>query len=264
MSYGDAIGLNYKMAFPGQQPQQVPIEQQAQGNFQDYIPAQSKDPLAVRRKLTSDYYNNYSLLQNIVKDALAQGLNPFEPDYSQDGGGLAFQAFQEAQAGLMYSANALRNEYEAEQQLRPLLAQDKMRANPGVDLQQGMGYSNPDNFYSTAITPGVEQTNQSLAQETNTPNDQARANQLIQQEVAKIDAQIQSGSITPQRGEYLKQQLVENRYKTKVFAPRSDGSSNQPDFLALHKSVANHTRGVWAPETYKNVIVKGNNFSGSE
>jgi hypothetical protein len=60
-----------------------------------------------RNQRLKNYYETLSLYQSIIQDLKSKGINPFQPDYSQDGGGLPFQAFQAARANLEAEANAL-------------------------------------------------------------------------------------------------------------------------------------------------------------
>lgn len=265
MDRGALGALNYRMTFPGQQQMAQEDAQVVPMNPQGYLPPAEKDPLAVREKLTSDYYNNYNLLQNVVKDAMAQGLNPFEPDYSQEGGGLAFQTFQRAQAGLMYAANALKNEMSAENQTRPYELSGAARLKPGVE-REGLYYSDPNNFMSTKLPQGVEETNQRLAQTTQTPQDQNRANQLLQAEVQKIDQQVAQGIMSKEEGDYYKAQLVPNVYKTPIFSPNSQDKDGQKyeNSIAMLRKYTNLKNGVWNTGTFGKTTVDGKVYLTNE
>jgi hypothetical protein len=232
MEYGQLGGLNYEINFPQQQQRAIDPGAMAEQAVQYRPMAPQKDQLAVREKLTGDYYNNYAALENFAKEMSAQGIDPFKPDFSQDGGGSAHQIFQKMQANLMYAANALKNEYEAEKDVRQQEMSGAVRMKPGVS-REGMYYSDPNNFFSTKLPQGVEETNQRLAQETNDPTSQNRANQLLTQEVAKIDQQVQQGYMSPEEGEYFKNQLVENKWRTQPFAPRVDMQAKLLFFVSI-------------------------------
>lgn len=216
---GSLGALTYNMTFPQQGETQQGYVQPPPAEVE--LPQYGNDPLASREKLTSDYYNNMGLLRSFAQDMAKKGINVFEPDYSQDGGGLAFQTQQKLQANLMYAANALGNEQKAEQQMRPYLAQGQTRLAPGVDPNQGMAYSDPNSFIPTRLPAGVEETNQRLAQETNDPQSQERANQLLNTQIQKLDNQVAQGLMRPEEAEYYKQQLVPNAWRTQPFSPRS-------------------------------------------
>lgn len=225
MEYGQLSGLNYRMTFPGQAQEQDQAAAPAPVEYGGYLPEQ-KDPLAVREGLTDAYFNNYATLQAVVKDALAKGLNPFEPDYSEDnGGGLAFKTFQRAQANLLHSANALRSEYQAEQQMRPILSRGDARVKQGVDTS-GLYMNNPNNFYSTALDPIVTEANKELGDARYTQRDSAALNQAVRDpRVQRFQELMQSD---PQNAEYYQRQidgLLQNTPQTayQQLIPRSGG-----------------------------------------
>ena len=121
MPRGLTGGLDFRFEnFPSSQP--IPQEQYTQQPTQVAVPEYSDDPLAVREKLTSDYYNSMGLLRSFAQEQAKKGVNVFEPDYTQDGGGLAFQTAQKLQAGLMYAANALKGEFKSQSQMLPSIA----------------------------------------------------------------------------------------------------------------------------------------------
>jgi hypothetical protein len=267
MEYGQLGGLNYEINFPQQQQRAIDPGAMAEQAVQYRPMAPQKDQLAVREKLTGDYYNNYAALENFAKEMSAQGIDPFKPDFSQDGGGSAHQIFQKMQANLMYAANALKNEYEAEKDVRQQEMSGAVRMKPGVS-REGMYYSDPNNFFSTKLPQGVEETNQRLAQETNDPTSQNRANQLLTQEVAKIDQQVQQGYMSPEEGEYFKNQLVENKWRTQPFAPRVDKDDDRgakyASQVALLRKYTNLKNGVWPEGAYSKTTTGGKVYLKNE
>lgn len=245
---GQLSGLNYRMTFPEQQAYGAqPVVQQQQVEVPEY----SNDPIAVREKLTSDYYGNMGLIRSFATDMSKKGINPFQPDYTQEGGGLAFQTMQKLQANLMYSANALGNEFKAEQQLRPLIAQGQVRPEQGVNLNQGMAYSDPNNFYATSLDPIVTQANQELGDARYTQGDSNRLNQAVRDpRVAYFQQQIQKD---PNNATYYQRQidaLLTNTPQTayQQLIPRS-GRGNSPEVEVL-KKVTNLAQGVWPEGTF--------------
>lgn len=247
MEYGQLSGLNYRMTFPGQAQEQDQVAAPAPVEYGGYLPEQ-KDPLAVREGLTDAYYNNYATLQAVVKDALAKGLNPFEPDYSEDnGGGLAFKTFQRAQANLLHSANALRGEYQAEQQMRPILARGDARVKQGVDTS-GLYMNDPNNFYSTALDPIVTEANKELGDARYTQRDSAALNQAVRDpRVQRFQQLIQSD---PQNAEYYQRQidgLLQNTPQTayQQLIPRAGrGGLTQEDVSRRAELIRQVKRGI--------------------
>jgi hypothetical protein len=260
MEYGQLGGLNYRMSFPGQQQQ--PAQQIQSVDSQGYLPQQPKNLLAVRENLTNDYYNNYALLQDIVKDATTKGINPFEPDYSQDGGGLAFQTFQRAQANLMYSANALANEYEKEKQIEEARMRGDIRLASEFDPKSQMYTENPDAYYSTKPLPFVNQANQRLNTPTYTRGDEQRFNQAyMNPNIQQIDQMVASGQLSPEEGEFQKANLQKNVAQTSYqqLIPRNGrgGSFNTPEIEIL-KKVTNLSQGIWPEGTFSVTTKNGN------
>jgi hypothetical protein len=271
MELGEYQGLNYRMNFPqrgGMAAQQAPQQQfmQPQQMDEDLLP-NADDPLAIRRELTADYINNYALLKNVVKDALAKGLDPFQPDYSQDGGGLAYQAFQDAQAGLMYSAAALKREREMENQMTPLLAKNQIRLNPAVDRNRDM-WASQGMYTSTEPLPFVTEANKFSAENTYTRGDEQRNNQAYFERASReIDTMVQNGQLTPYEAQLQKAQLQKN--VSQVYAPSyfDKGNGNdkkKTDYLSLHKSLNDFKEGAWQEGTYKPIILRGKNYFASD
>lgn len=216
---GQISGLDFR--FNQYQPPVAQQQYAQQAPVQVDVPDYDEDPLAVREKLTSDYFNNMGLLRSFAQDMARKGVDVFEPDYSQEGGGLAFQTAKKLEASLMYAANALGNEFKAETQMRPYLAQGNTRLAPNTDTG-GMYAQDPNSFRPTKLPPGVEEANIRMRQETNDPQSQARANMAITQQETSLDDQVRQGIMTQEDAEYYKQQLVPNQWRTQPFAPRSD------------------------------------------
>lgn len=239
---GSLGALNYEMTFPSQQQQfaaQAPMGQPAPVEVPEY----SSDPIAVREKLTSDYYNNMGQLRAFAKDMSAKGIDPFQPDYTQEGGGLAFQTMQKLQANLMYAANALGNEFKAETQMRPYLAQGATRLAPNTDTQ-GLYAQDPNNYIPTRQLPGTEALNQRLAQETNDPNSQARANAQIQPYIDRLDQMVEQGLIHPAKAQMEKDAIIENAWKTQPFSPRNPPGPTQQDLLGRGQIIKQIKQGI--------------------
>lgn len=222
-------------------------------------------PLASRGKLTSDYYNNYSQLEQYAKSMAKDfDVDVFKPDYTQEGGGHAFQLAQKLQANIMYASNALRNEFSAEKERRKSIDEGKLLRKHGVDYGNTLAYSNDANFIPTQALPGVEEANKRGAEDTFDPQSSARMNKLVQEQSDKIDALVQSGQLRPEEGQLQKSYLVKNAYK---LAPSQldDGSGHgktAKSMIPLYERVANLTRGVF--ENPKDVVVRGKHFLASD
>jgi hypothetical protein len=263
MEIGEIGGLNYRMNFPQQQmfEEPQPVAGQQGGEQYQY----PKDPIAHRKQLTSDYYDNAGLLRAFMKE---HGADAAKPDWSQEGGGLAFQTFQALQANVMLAANALSREAEAEDQMRPLIARGDTRVKQGVD-QSGLYAQDPNNFTPTAIDPLVMEANNALEDPRYTQGDSNRLNQAVRDPRVKYyQEQIQRD---PGNAEYYQRQveaLLKNTpqtaYQQLVANERNEGNLDKKSMMNLFQRVANHTRGVFPEGTYKTKIVGGEQYSVSE
>lgn len=264
MAIGQLGSLDYRMTFPQQQPTVgQPAYTGGGEGVGNTMPDSVNDPLAVREKLTSDYFNNYGLLQSFAQDMARKGINVFEPDYSQDGGGLAFQTMLKLKAGTEMASNALANELKAEQQMRPLEATGQTRF---VGERTGMFASNPENYMPTAIDPLVVEANKALGDSRYTQSDSNRLNEAVRD--PRIQYYQEQIAKDPQNAEYYQRQmkaLLKNA--PQVYAPaafdRDGGSSKKPKYLALHKNITNHSRGAWAPGTYTTSVVRGKTYEAN-
>lgn len=115
---------------------------------------------------TNDYYDNYSQLKSYVESMNKMGIDVTKPDYAQSGGGEPFRTYKKLEAGLMNTANTLKNELAYRKQIEPQLMADKIRYLQGVDpSKQILSEMNPqDVYYSTAMTPEVEVANKQLGE----------------------------------------------------------------------------------------------------
>ena len=240
---GSLGAQDFRMTFPQQQGfAQQPLAQQQPVDVQ--VPQFSNDPLAVREKLTSDYYSNMGMLRSFATDMAKKGIDPFQPDYSQEGGGLAFQTMKKLEANLLYAANALGNEFKAEEQIRPMIARGETRMTQNFDPTQGNAFSNPNNFVPTKLLPGTEELNRRLGQETNDPNSSARINALIRPYLDDLDNQVQQGLLSPEKAEIEKNSIIKNAWKTQVFAPRIDGGIKQQDLQGRAELIKQLKSGI--------------------
>jgi hypothetical protein len=213
MTPGELGGLNYRMQFPQQNEEQFSSANQSIPQQYNPVPYEN-DPLAVREKLTTDYYNNAGLLRSFVQDMISKGIDPFQPDYSQDGGGLPFQTFQKLQAGLMFSANALKNEFEAEKDLRPLRARNQIAVNPGVNPNEEL-WASQGMYTSTEPLPFVKESNNFSRQNTHTRGDEQRNNQAYyERSLQQIDQMEASGQLTPYEAQIQRANLQKNVSQT--------------------------------------------------
>jgi hypothetical protein len=225
MERGQLGALNYQMAFPGQQqvdPAQVAMQQQAVDPYQYQLP----DKLANRQAKTKQLIERYNNLKSLAAEFERLGEVWDRPDLSQDDGGLAYQTILAADAGVKYAAQELANEAEAEQQLRPLEAQGKIRFNQGVDPTQDLAYSDPSKYYSTDPMPFVDEANRRLNTPTYTTRDQNNFNQAyLNPNLQRIDQMVASGQMSPEEGEFQKANLQRNEAQTayQQLIPRGSG-----------------------------------------
>jgi hypothetical protein len=238
------LGANtYQMTFPGQQ--QVPVGVQQQQLKPEEFDL-GKDPLAIREKLTSDLYNAKALLDAVAKDFSSQGIDPFTPDYSQDGGGLAFQTLEKAKANLMYAANALRLQAEADEKEREALMRGDIRYTSGYDPTTELSTQmNPaDVYYSTQLDPRTVAANQRTAQNVYTQRD---ANNLNRQVYDPTFQALGQSGFSPEEQAYQQSALLksvpETSYQQLIDRSGGNGSNDNPEIEVLRK-VTNLMEGV--------------------
>jgi hypothetical protein len=274
MELGQVGGLNYRMSFPTSHQQTSnpsPIglqNDQSSDEAEEFI--DFKDPLAVRRKLTSDLFRGYQIVKNIAKDAREKGLDPFNPDISQEGGGLAYQAMEEAKAGLMYAANLLKLENDREKQLTPYLTNNQIMLNPDVDRNSDM-WASQGRYTSTHPLPFVENSNKGAQENTYTIRDEQRNNAAYFERAAQnIDDMVAKGEITPFAAEIQKAALMKN--VSQVYAPSyfdrnkesaSGKALEAKSMMNLFQKVANHSRGVFPEGTYTTKVHLGHQYAVS-
>lgn len=239
------------------QPQEPQVEPSSNlGKIED--PAH---PLAARGKLTSDYYNNYAQLEQYAKSMAKDfGVDIFKPDYTQEGGGHAFQLAQKLQANIMYAANALKNEFSAEKDRRQAIDEGKLLRKHGVDYNNTLAYSDDSNFIPTAALPGITEANMRGREDTFDPQSAARINQQIQAQSGQIDQLVQSGQLSPEEGQLQKSYLVKNSYKLSSQQLTDDGGSGGKavkSMIPLYERATNVSRGAF-DGTDK--VVKGQHF----
>lgn len=263
MGYGQGAAQNFKInpQYIGSPQQQVAPQEVQPSSVMGAI--DPNDPLAIRDKLTSDYYNNYGQLKSFAASMAKQGIDVFEADYSQPGGGAPFKTAMRLQAGLMYASNALKGEYEAEKQMRPMEVQGQVQMKQGVD-RNGMYASDASNYYSTDATPMVKEANARLNTPTFTNNDQNNFNQAyLDETIGKLDQLVQQGMMSPEQAQQQKNMLMENVKQTSYqqLIPRATKpGKNYDSQIGLLKKYTNLSQGVWNDGTYRPEERKGQLF----
>lgn len=212
MTRGQTGALNYAIPLNQQPLYQPPATQQMRPQGETF---ELPDDLAVVQDKTSKLFNNYGLLQNFIKSMRDQGIDPFTPDYSQDGGGLPYQTLLELDAGVRYAAQELKNEQEYRKQTNPFILANKAGYAPGVNPQTDMLSQNPNSIVSYEELPFVQNANQRLNTPTYTQGDQNRFNQAYYNPtLAQIDQLVQSGQLSPQEAAIQKANLQQNVAQT--------------------------------------------------
>lgn len=248
---GSIGGLDFRFQ---QFPQAVPPAQQV-GSFglppaQVSVPEVDDDPLAVREKLTNDYYSNMGLIRSFAEDMSKKGIDPFEPDYSQEGGGLAFQTMQKLQAGLMFAANALKNEFQREKQVNDAVLRGDARIKSDFDPRSQMFTQTPDAAFSTQLDPRITAANQRTAQNTFTQRDSQNLNAAVYDPTRQ--AILNDPNLSEEERAYQLGGLFSNVPETSYqqLIPRGGSGSRGNHEVEVLKKVTNITQGVWPEGTY--------------
>lgn len=268
MELGQIGGLNYRMTPRGQQPTQSQNsryieESEIEGN--EDLKDLFDDPLAVRRDRTRNLFNSYALLKSLMKDAESKGINYSTPDYSQEGGGLAYQAFLEADAGVRYDANLLKLEREKEKMIDEARLRGDARIVQGYDPTTQLYTNNPNAAYSTKPLPFLDQANKFSDEDTYTQNDEARANETYYDAAyARIDEMERSGQMGKDQADlsraYLQRNLSKTPYQSLIAGDKAETAkdkANAKSLMTLFQRVTNHSRGAWTDGTYQNKIIQG-------
>lgn len=259
MERGQLLGLNYEI--PRNQPF-VPQQQMAQGVApipvgEDDIPDEPEG-LAIRREKTSKLLDNYGLLKRYTESMAKKGINVWEPDYSQEGGGPEFQTYLNLEAEVRYATEELKNELHAEQQALPYFLQNKAGLRQGVNPQDAM--ISQGDAVSYEPLPFVEQANKFSGQNTYTQGDENKFNQAyFQRANQQIDQMVANGQLSPQEAQIQKAALQQNVHATSPQQLNPE-AKNKPRFLSLHKNITNFTRGAWTPGSFQTGVVKGKTY----
>jgi hypothetical protein len=271
MERGQLGALNYRMSFPGQQQvdpaSQAAVQQQQGGDPYQY---ELPDKLANRQAKTKQLIERYNNLKSLAAEFERLGEVWDRPDLSQDDGGLAYQTILAADAGVKYAAQELANEAAAEQQLRPLEAQGKIRFNEGVDPTQDIAYSDPSKYYSTDPMPFVDEANRRLNTPTYTTRDQNNFNQAyLDPNVQRIDQMIASGQMSPEEGAFQKANLQRNvaqtAYQQLIQGNKDNDKNSKYGYqLALLRKYTNLKNGVWPEGAYNKTTVNGKVYLKNE
>lgn len=203
---GQLGGLAYEIPLNQRLQQQAPMGGQMAPARVAAPVGVSDDPLASIEGITNEYYGNAAMIQEFTNEMASKGINPFVPDYSQEGGGLAFQTMQKLLANQMYIANKLRNEQVARQQAQPLMMTGQTQLAQGVD-QSGFYASDPNNFIPTAVDPRIREANTSLRDNRYTQGDSRALNQAVRDPLAQQYEAAIAAETDPRRRQALEYQL---------------------------------------------------------
>ncbi len=169
MAYGDSAGFNFQL--PGTQGYSQgqgylgvsQAEQEAQqanlapATGQAVLPNIQQD-IAQIEGITNEYYDSYGKLKSFVEDMNKKGVDVTKPDYSQPGGGVLFQTYKKLEAGIMNTANTLKNELAYRNKMAPLEAQGQIRRLDGIDPRT-QTLSTQESYYSTDLFDEVKNFN---------------------------------------------------------------------------------------------------------
>ncbi len=263
MPRGDASALNFQIpqAFiGGQEVQQPPSSIEPQNPLQN--PAQL---LAHREGLTRQYYDlNGKLDAYVTSMAKDNGIDVTKPDFTQPGGGEAFNTFQQLSSALLYTANDLQRSAKIDDAILQNAAQGNIRMQAGYDpkTQLSSQMSPEEMFYSTKLDEPVRQINDFLNKDFYTSADAAAANQQGDKLKMYYDNLIKSN---PQNAPYYQSQKAAIGTATKktpysAFQQNGRGGQGGNAGIAVLQKITNLSKGVWTPGTYKPVTKAGKTY----
>lgn len=228
-------------------------------------------PLANRGKITADYYDSYAALDSYTKKMAKDfGIDVFSPDYTQPGGGEPFQLAQKMQANIMYAANALKNEFQAEKEMRPQINRGDVFELPGAD-RSGYYYSNPDNFGSNRLNPDVLEANKELGDTRYTQAESNKVNAAERNPKIKAYSMLRDEAL--QRGDKVEAMGFQKQIDALLtsvpavsakaaFGDDDGGSEKQvSNMMPLFERVTNLTRGAFIDA--KPTVIGGREYLSS-
>lgn len=238
MAIGQSTGLNYEInPFIPQQAAQAP-GQPSVGAYQP--PGLPDDPLAVKEGYTEDLFGNYALLKSFAEDMARKGIDVFQPDYSQPGGGLPFQTYMKLDAGVRYASNKLRNEQKFQEDYQKLAMENKARLAPGFDQSKEFFTDNPDAVVSTQPTYAERSLNERTAQTYETKGATKEINDQVQAQINIINAD-------ESRSDAQKQQDIQNIHRAvtrpTVFNPNTGRGGVQPEDIVGRAEIIRQIKG---------------------
>ncbi len=216
MSIGQSGAYNYRIPLnqqpQGYQPEPIGGEDAGAIEAQQRGAGLPEDRIANMRGKTKELYDNYALLESFARDMATKGIDVFKPDYSQEGGGLPFQAYHNLEASVRFAANDLKNEQKARDEFMPLSMRGEARATGPMDTTS---LQDPNNVISMRPTYQVEETNRRLGEQTYTTADQNKTNAAyLQPTEDDIDRAVASKLYSAAQGEQYKQMLKQNTAQT--------------------------------------------------
>lgn len=264
MPRGNAAALNYEIPnqFIGQQAiQQTPNSVAPQNPIQN--PAQL---LAHREGLTKNYFDINSQLESYVTSmAKDYGLDVTKPDYTQPGGGEAFNTFNKLSSALLYTANDLARSAKIDDAILNQSAAGNIRLNQGYDPQtQLSSQMNPEEMFTpTKLDPQVVEANNALSKDFYTEADARVANAKIREPL--INYYSQQAQQDPANAAYYQRQIAGLLSATKKtpyssFQQNGRGGQGGNAGIAVLQKITNLSKGVWTPGTYKTTTRGGKTF----
>lgn len=266
MSRGDLGGLNYRMTFPGQSGQVQPVaQQQGQVPEEEGYGYQLPSKLATRRAKLNSLNEKYGLLKSIVTELEKSGERWDRPDFSQEGGGLAYQTYLAAEANVRYAAQELANEQAAEEDLRQSEAEGKIRFNSDIDPTEDLAYSDPRSHYSTALDPRTVAANQRTAQNVYTQRDANNINTAVYNPAIQDVKDTYSGEEEQYQLGGPQPSVAETPYQSLVQDQKNDAKGSQYGYqVALLRKYTNLKNGVWPTGTYGKTTIDGKVYLKNE
>lgn len=263
-SIGQLGGLTYEIPRQQQAPVGNPFIQQAVPEDDTVDLSGLPENLASRKQALADLIDRYAMLKTFSQDMAKKGINVFQPDYSQPGGGLPFEAFTNLAANVKFAKQNLINQQKAQEQALPYVLKNEVGLAEGV-TPDTVDYTDPRQLILKNADYATQEANKRLGERFETPGAAARANeQIYNPAIARIDEMVANQQLTPQQGEEEKRKLNPALYSPETFAPRTESGAKGPDYLALYKNINDHTRGVWDPTEGKQVVYRGKPFLASD
>lgn len=247
------------------QPEEEPVQAQ-----QDIFDLPLSQELANVRGLTENYYNSYGRIKDFVNHAWKQyGVDVTKPNFSQQGGGDLYKAYQNMEAELMMTASDLKQHKKQEEERAKLYQEGKFQYAPGYDPMspESVNMNPQQRGYSTELLPHVDEAINRLSVMYSTEGKATEATEKYRKNAEnQIDQMVQRGMISPEQADYNKKAMfnamAQTPYQLDVAAMKAQQDKQKrlqgaESIYKMGRKFNSDMSGYWSPERVEYKTVDG-------